>query len=99
MQSLEIVFVGQFHQPAEFRFDRAEGRSIQRLFSDWGSKRDSSDGKSRGGQSDKNRLVHVECFLRLARVMTTPVAFRNWHELRTSIGRKRHQDVLACTFA
>ena len=32
MQSLEIVVVGQFHQPAELRFYRAEGCGIQRLF-------------------------------------------------------------------
>ena len=32
MQSLEIVVVGQFHQPAEPQFYRAEGCSIQRLF-------------------------------------------------------------------
>lgn len=38
-------------------------------------------------------------FQRLARVMTTPVAFRDWYELLTSVGRRLHQDVLACTFA
>jgi hypothetical protein len=32
-------------------------------------------------------------FRRMARVMTTAVALRDWYELPTSIGRRRHQDV------
>jgi hypothetical protein len=34
----------------------------------------------------------------LARVMPTPIAFVDWSELPTSIGRRRRQDVSACTF-
>jgi hypothetical protein len=32
-------------------------------------------------------------FQRLARVMTTSVALRDWYELPTSTGRKPHQDI------
>jgi hypothetical protein len=38
-------------------------------------------------------------FPRLARIMTTPVAFCDCYQLLASIGQRSHQDVLACTFA
>jgi hypothetical protein len=59
MQSLEIVVVGQFHEPAKLRFDCVKGRGIQRLSTDGGSSRDGHCRKSRRDEEGKTFLVHV----------------------------------------
>lgn len=72
MQSLEIVVVGQFHQPAEPQFYRAEGCSIQRLFPDGGSRRGRPGGRAEAARVTRNFLYMQELSFRwLARVMTS----------------------------
>jgi hypothetical protein len=78
MESLKVVVVDRFRQPAEFDW----GGSIQRLFPDGGSRRGNLGVKSRGCESDKKCLVHPTLSLQLlAYTMTRPVAFRIWYEL------------------
>ena len=100
MQSLEIVLVGQFHKPAEFRFDRAEGRRVQRLLPAAGADATAPVERTEAVRVTRSALcMQSVSFQRLARIVTTAVAFRDWYELLTSISGRRHQNVSACTFA
>ena len=72
MQSLEIVVVGQFHQPAELQFYRVEGCSIQRLRADGGCRRGRPGGRAEAVRVTRNFLFMQEfSFRRLARAMTS----------------------------
>src|SRR3954447_6486395 len=84
MQSLEIVLVGQFHQPAELRLDRTKGRRIEQLPLDSGSSPDRGRGKRHGGESGKKCLAHAGIRFQWlwvwVHITTMPVTLRDGYE-------------------
>src|SRR6186713_3339447 len=92
MQRLEIMVVGQFHQPAELQFYCAEGRSSGGSPLTAGADVTAPLERAEAVRATRSVLYMQEFpFQLLASIMTTPIAFRGWYELPNSIDRRRHR--------